>query len=118
MMREIKFRAWDTQLKGYQHSGYGEKTFAIFAKRTNCGRFIIEQFTGLLDSNGVEIYEGDKVKSGFNTVGIVEWFNELTWDGGCPHPGFYCKEWTDYEEGELSYHEDFDNVEVIGNIHD
>ena len=63
-MRELKFRAWDTQMKIFSYAGWGSKTFAIFAKRTNCQRYIITQFTGLIDKEGVEIYEGDLMQIG------------------------------------------------------
>lgn len=64
-MRELKFRVWDNSDEewssvsphiGYSHNkGYFELEGSKY-QRDNC---IIQQYTGLKDSKGVEIYEGD-----------------------------------------------------------
>lgn len=56
-MRIIKFRAWYEPGKNYvPEGGY---LAPIYANKNVEDGYILEQFTGLLDKNGKEIYEGD-----------------------------------------------------------
>lgn len=56
-MRAIKFRAWRGIEMIYQQDEFSESV-ASFFNRVH-GQHYVMQFTGLKDSKGVDIYEGD-----------------------------------------------------------
>jgi len=69
-MRTIKFRAWDKQLSTMRYNDIYPKSardWDEWEQSFDCMLTVIEmdyvlmQFTGLLDKNGKEIYEGDVV---------------------------------------------------------
>lgn len=73
-MRELKFRVWDTKNKKFMNPQYlGEHIFMDLQTGEVCGfnydelnigedgKYIIQQYTGLKDKNGVELYLGDQL---------------------------------------------------------
>ncbi|MBU7568539.1 hypothetical protein KGP39_07265 [Weissella hellenica] len=71
-MREIKFRVWDNETKKFWHEGRNLSLVSLVADNlVNDDSTVLEQYTNMTDKNGVEIYEGDIVKTETSMVQTV-----------------------------------------------
>lgn len=115
-MRVIKFRAWDSLHNVYREHQDPQTIQAVVFGNDYDGRVIVEQFTGLLDKNGKEIYEGDILQRG-NCKKIVGFVAEAA--------GFkmynvvdkpHEEEWDIWQTMSQSWVDEF-GAEIVGNIH-
>jgi uncharacterized phage protein (TIGR01671 family) len=130
-MREIKFRAWDKKgRKMHCHDALRTLVIGHYMPDSEDDEFVVMQFTGLLDKNGREIFEGDLLRrpvgsrpfDKFNFVVYEVFYHEN--DCADRHVGFQMNR-THYQGG-LRGTSDFPDflpkntvqMEVIGNIYE
>ena len=111
MKREIKFRVWSIEDKRFL-TGYKEVTRSFFPSGNGYElqqkNEVWQQYTGMVDKNGKEIYEGDIIKYPWLTVPSGTWdketyrTDEVKFVTGCFIPDIWRTV--------------VDDCEVIGNI--
>ena len=119
MTRVIKFRAWDgySMLKDVQtwtddFTDMLNETFKMWANPELSQHLKLMQFTGLVDKNGKEVFEGDVVRSYQTIIDERTLINTVIFKNG----GFYlnCEKQLDYLLGD--YDPQF--IEIVGNIYE
>ena len=122
-MKPIKFRAWDIKNKKWIKTYYGHVKYipitndntglievsysseladACVNEKWEKEEIILVQFTGLLDKNEKEIYEGDIIK-GRNLEGFYK-IKEVKWDVNQWYP--------------FAGHRGYEDFEIIGDIYE
>lgn len=145
-MREIKFRAWDKAQNKMlnviemdwephgtdEHGNFKREVCYVRAQNINdygdvehyvtfeeIKELKFDQYTGLCDSNGKEIYEGDIVHV---DSGLDDGFNdEIIWGDKDEYPAFDLKKHAiDYGSNALNeiISAGFETIKIIGNIHE
>lgn len=115
--REIKFRVWDVDTHEFidLSCGHHNQKLNIFFKDSH---FVFQQYTGLKDKNGKEIYDGDILKIWHDSytnrirdyhLAVVIWhYNRWTVRTSSENP---IK-----RDNALFFPNNEENIEVVGNI--
>ena len=113
-MRTIKFRAWDKKNGCYVDCMTQHYNF-LTAYNNGTSDWVLEQFTGLHDSEGKEIYEGDLLKYELHTKPLYK--RVVTYEKGTFGYRDMVHQWNilGIEQGNKPDNKKF---KVIGNIHE
>jgi uncharacterized phage protein (TIGR01671 family) len=121
MKRELKFRAWDEKKNEFTDPIYMDGIFYMDEEfRNTCNS--VEQFTGLKDKNGKDIYDEDIVSKGVSKW-IVCWHNQqgMWWldpiiDASLKNDEYILEILNNEQLGNGYYSRE--DLEIIGNIHE
>jgi hypothetical protein len=119
-MREIKFRAWDKDLKRWTNYSIDDGLLMFYDEHADCWeidregeRFILCQFTGLKNINGKEIYEGDIVRA----VGFLKWIGVAKYSD--KNQAFVFEGIDKNYRGNIVFMSQFDQgFKILGNIYE
>jgi len=105
-MRELKFRVWDNRQTKFEY--FSLSNITIPDRLLSQHSYPVQQYTGLKDKNGVDIYEGDIVKATSDQYTNKNFIGKVIFDEG------YFSTWVNknYIRGIWGYND----IEVIGNI--
>ena len=112
-MRDIKFRCWNKETKSFHYWGVdieGCTFIGPLSGKQPANKYEHQQFTGLRDQNGKEIYEGDICRDE-DGLGVVYWekdcwmYGFVLFDSSYKSDGYMLREMTN-------------DCEIIGNIYE
>lgn len=115
--REIKFRRWTGDHYHY-YDQYNLSCYHEEWSEDNLNACLIEQYTGLKDKNGKEIYEGDKVNCWECGYEDEKEEYKIVYMAHQDYPAFDLWPQPDVESNGLSHYLACGEIEIIGNIHE